>query len=162
MFGQFKKKTEEPKVLVATQNGRSVDITTLPDPVFAEKMLGDGFAVAPSDGIVAAPADGEIIDVQDSLHAYGIRTDDGLEILVHIGINTVALNGEGFQCHVKVGNRVKAGDVLAEADLGLMKEKGYETYTITLITNMDAVKNLQVEYVDTIRGETPVLTYNIG
>ena len=162
MFGLFKKKTGEPKVLVATQNGRSVDITTLPDPVFAEKMLGDGFAVAPSDGIVAALADGEIIDVQDSLHAYGIRTDDGLEILVHIGINTVALNGEGFQCHVQVGNRVKAGDVLAEADLGLMKEKGYETYTITLITNMDAVKNLQVEYVDTIRGETPVLTYNIG
>lgn len=162
MFGIFKKKAEEPKILKATQNGKSVDITTLPDPVFAEKMLGDGFAILPSDGTVVAPVDGTIIDVQDSLHAYGISTEDGLELLVHIGINTVALNGEGFNCHVKVGDKVKAGDVLAEADLSLMKEKGYETYTITLITNMDMVKDLQVRYVDTVRGETPVLEYSLS
>lgn len=161
MLGMFRKNTDRVRTLAATQNGRTINMDSLPDPVFAEKMLGDGFAILPFDEKVAAPADGEIIDVQDSLHAYGLRTDDGVEILVHIGINTVALGGEGFLSHVKVGDRVKAGDIIAEANLSLIKEKGYEIYTITIITNMDAVKNLRTEDADTVRGKTPVMRYEV-
>ena len=103
MFGFSKKKVNELK---ATQTGELVDIATLPDPVFAEKMLGDGFAIKPSDDKIYSPASGTVIEVQDSLHAYGIETPDGLQLLIHIGINTVELNGEGFTTSIKKGDKI--------------------------------------------------------
>lgn len=159
MFGFGKKKEESSKCeLLAVMNGKSIDITTLPDPVFAEKVLGDGFAVDPADGTVVSPVSGRIIDVQDSHHAYGIQTENGLEILVHIGINTVEMNGEGFTPFVKVGDKVKAGQKLCEADLNKIKEAGFPTFTIVLITNIDEVSNINVNYTNTTAGETVVLT----
>ncbi|MGN0650541.1 MAG: PTS glucose transporter subunit IIA, partial [Oscillospiraceae bacterium] len=94
MFGFGKKKNSS--VLVAAASGTVVNVETLPDEVFSKKILGDGYAVKPMNGTIVSPADGKIIDVQDSHHAYGILTNDGLELLVHIGIDTVSLNGEGF------------------------------------------------------------------
>ena len=157
MFGFSKNKANELK---ATQTGELVDITTLPDPVFAEKMLGDGFAVKPSDGNVYSPASGTVIEVQDTLHAYGIETNDGLQLLVHIGINTVALNGEGFKAHVKKGDKIKAGELLASVNLELIKSKGYPTETITLITNLDSIKSIKaINPQPVIGGTTVALTY---
>ena len=157
MFGFSKKKVNELK---ATQTGELVDIAALPDPVFAEKMLGDGFAIKPSDGKIYSPASGTVIEVQDSLHAYGIETPDELQLLVHIGINTVDLNGEGFTSHVKKGDKINAGELLATADLDFIKSKGYPTETITLITNLESVKSIKpVSPQPVIGGTTVALTY---
>lgn len=159
MFKFLKNKSNH---LLAPQNGLLTDITSLPDPVFAEKMLGDGFAVKPSDGNIYAPASGTIIEIHDSLHAYGIETDDGLQLLVHIGINTVELNGEGFNAKVKKGDKIKAGDLLAYANLELIESRGYPTYTIVLITNTDVLKSMSLIPIQEITGgETVVLNYNL-
>lgn len=165
MFGFFKKNKEEKSSLpqlVAVQNGQVVKVETLPDPVFAEKMLGDGFAILPNnDGTVVSPVDSIVEEVQDTLHAYCLHTADGLDILVHIGINTVSLNGEGFTPKVKKGDKVKSGDVLAKVDLDFIKSKGLPTYTVVLITNIDDVKSFDINTdTNAVSGETVVLNYS--
>lgn len=153
----FGKKT---KKLFATQDGNCISIEKVPDPVFSEKMLGDGVAILPTDNVVKSPTDGTIVQVFDTLHAYSIRTGDGLEILVHIGLNTVELKGEGFSPKVKNGDKVKAGDVLCETDINLLREKGYEIYTPIVITNMDAVKSFKPLEGNVRAGETAVIEYS--
>ena len=91
--------------------GRAVALTEVPDPAFSEKILGDGFAVIPSEGKIYAPADGEVTVVFDTLHAVGMTSSMGTEILIHIGLDTVTLGGEPFQAHVAVGDKVKKGDL---------------------------------------------------
>ena len=91
---------EMAKVIIATQTGEAVSITEVPDPVFSEKMMGDGFAIIPTENKVCSPVSGEVVSVTKSLHAYGIRTEEGLEVLVHVGLDTVALNGEGFKSSI--------------------------------------------------------------
>lgn len=157
----FGRKKNENTAFVATQTGKAVPLSEVPDEAFAQKMLGDGVAILPSEGTVVSPMDGEIVTVLDSLHAYGIKTKDGLDLLVHIGINTVELKGEGFKCFVKEGDKVKAGDKLAEVDLALLKEKDYPAYTPILITNMDAVKSVEPVLGETKAGETTILTYQL-
>ncbi|MCD7800370.1 MAG: PTS glucose transporter subunit IIA [Ruminococcus sp.] len=166
MFTFLKKDKETTKTksqLVAVQNGTLVKVENLPDPMFAEKILGDGFAILPNnDGIVVSPADATVEEVQDTLHAYCLHTNDGLDILVHIGINTVSLNGEGFKSKVKKGQNIKAGDTLAIVDLNLIESKGLPTYTIVLITNVDKLKNFTICNNKEVKsGETIVINYNI-
>lgn len=157
----FKKKETAPSKpeLLAVQSGEIVDVATLPDPVFAEKVLGDGFAVLPTGSEVLSPVSGKIVDVQDTMHAYGIETDDGLEILVHIGINTVGLNGKGFKAKVKNGQRVTAGQPLAVVDFDYIRSQELPTYVIVLITNIDDVKSFKCNYGKAEAGETVALTY---
>ena len=158
MFG-FKKKKEE-KGLVATQDGTVIALSEVPDEAFSEKMLGDGAAIIPTSDEICSPVDGTIIQVTDTLHAYGIQSDDGLDILVHVGINTVELKGEGFTALVKEGDKVKAGDVIAKADLSLIKSKGYETHTPILITNMDDIKEISFIEGSAQAGKTVMVTYS--
>lgn len=124
----------------AVANGEAIPVSDVPDEVFASKALGDGVAVIVTDGKVYAPADGEISMVADTLHAYGISTEDGLELLVHIGINTVELNGEGFTPKVKEGDKVRAGQLLCEVDMAFMKEKGYPMHTPSCFFVMGMIK----------------------
>lgn len=152
-FGKKKKK------LAATQNGECVGLELVPDPVFSEKLLGEGAAIVPKDNAVYSPADGVVVQVFDSLHAYSIRSDDGLEILVHIGLNTVELQGEGFAPRVKTGDRVKRGQVLCVADIKLIKKRGYEIHTLTVVTNSDELKSFNVLKGETVGGETAVIEY---
>ena len=105
----------------------------VPDPVFSQKIVGDGMAVIPSEGKLLSPVDGEIISVADTKHAYGLRTAEGLELLIHVGLETVHLNGECFQVFVKPGDKVKAGDLLAEVDLAYLKERGINPITPVLV-----------------------------
>ena len=141
------------------QNGKAVSLSEVPDEAFSEKMLGDGVAVIPEDNRVLSPVSGTVIDVTDTLHAYCIQTNDGLDILVHIGINTVELKGEGFKSFVKCGDTVKAGDLIAEADISFLKEKGYPVFTPVIITNMDAVKDVSFLTGDVQAAKSCVITY---
>ena len=104
--------------------GKAVALTEVPDPTFSEKILGDGFAVIPSEGKIYAPADGEVTVVFDTLHAITMTTDQGAELLIHIGMDTVALKGEGYTPKVEAGASVKKGDLLMEFDMDFIKEKG--------------------------------------
>ncbi len=124
-------------------NGRVMSITEVPDQTFADKILGDGFAIDPSEGKIYSPCSGEITTVFPTKHAIGIMTVDQLEVLVHVGIDTVNMKGESFSSPVKVGDKVSAGDLLVQFDLSLVKAKAKSTITPIVITNMDAVKSLK-------------------
>lgn len=160
MFGFFKKK-EAPKCeFIAPQTGTVVKLEEVPDPVFAEKMLGDGVATIPTENTVYAPVSGVLADVAETKHAYCITTEDGLDVLVHIGIDTVKLEGEGLKALVKTGDKVKAGDPIAEADLAFIQSKGYQIYTPVIITNIDAVESFTGNVGPAEGGKTVILTYN--
>ena len=105
----------------------------VPDPVFSQKIIGDGMAVIPSEGKLLSPVDGEVISVADTKHAFGLRTAEGLELLIHVGLETVHLKGECFQVFVKPGDKVKAGDLLAEVDLAYLKEREINPITPVLV-----------------------------
>lgn len=109
MFGLFKKKKDKAHVLGAPAKGKAVSLKEVSDPTFSEGILGDGVAVIPSEGKIYAPADGTIGMVFDTLHAISLTTDFGAEVLIHVGLDTVQLKGEGFEGHVKAGDTVKKG-----------------------------------------------------
>ena len=119
--------------ILSPMTGEAVGLGEVPDPVFSQKIIGDGMAVIPSEGKLLSPVDGEIISVADTKHAYGLRTAEGLELLIHVGLETVHLNGECFQVFVKPGDKVKAGDLLAEVDMAYLKERGINPITPVLV-----------------------------
>ena len=114
-------------------SGKIVPLDQVPDPVFSEKTLGDGLAIIPDSGKIYSPVNGEVATIAATKHAFGFSSDDGLEILVHFGLETVALNGEGFQVHVEEGQQVKVGDLVAEVDMELLKSKNINTITPVLV-----------------------------
>lgn len=122
--------------IFAPADGKIVPIEEVPDKVFSEKILGDGVAIIPENGRIVSPVNGTVSSVADSKHAYNIESDDGLQIMVHIGLETVALKGEGFTQKVKSGDKVRAGDVLAEVDLQLLKKKGINPITSVILCDM--------------------------
>lgn len=134
MFHIFKKK-DTKHVLGAPAAGKAVSVKEVNDPTFSEEILGKGVAVIPSEGKIYAPADGEIGMVFDTLHAVSMTTDYGAEILIHVGLDTVQMKGEGFEGHVKAGDKVKKGDLLLTVDLEKVKAAGYDTITPMLVCN---------------------------
>ncbi len=119
--------------ILSPVTGQAVPLDQVPDPVFSQKIIGDGMAVIPSDGRIVSPVDGEVVSVADTLHAYGFRSKDGLELLIHVGLETVALKGECFKAHAKVGDKVKAGDLVGEVDLQFLKERDINPITPVLV-----------------------------
>lgn len=138
-MGLFSKKKELD--LYAPITGELIDITEVKDQVFSQKILGDGVAIEPKEGILYAPFDCEVVQLFHTLHAIGLKAKD-VEILVHIGMDTVELNGEGFKGFVNEGDHVKKGQKLIEFDIDYIKSKGKEATTPIVITNMDLVKSL--------------------
>ena len=128
--------------LHAVTRGNYIPLEDVPDEVFASKMMGDGYAILSEDGVVYAPVSGVITTVFPSNHAVGIRTNNGVEVLVHMGIDTVSLNGKGFTIFVKVGDVVSETTKLAEMDLSYIQSQGKETIISVVITNMDRVISL--------------------
>lgn len=124
--------------------GEIVELTEVPDDVFSGKLLGDGFAIRPTGNRVYAPMSGEVTVLFPTKHAVAITTDEGLEILVHIGIDTVDLNGEGFTAHVKQGDKVKKGDLLLTLDIDTIKQKAKSLISPVIITNMNYVENINI------------------
>ena len=156
MFGLFKKEG----ALVAPISGKTVDITTVPDAVFAEKMAGDGLAIDPTGDTVVAPADGELTMLFGTKHAFGMTLDKGVQILVHIGLDSVSLNGEGFTALKNQGDMVKKGEPIVKIDRELIQGKGLSLITPVIFTDMDVLKSFEAQLgIDVIAGETTVLTY---
>lgn len=134
--------------IFAPVKGKVIPIEEVPDDVFSQKIVGDGIAIKPYEGKIYSPIDGEVAAIVDSLHAYGIRAENGLEILVHFGLETVNLNGEGFTPCVKVGDKVKKGDLLSEVDLKFLEKNKINTITPVVISEGAENKNLKFNYGD--------------
>ena len=135
LFG--KKEKINPNHIYAPIAGEAVAITEVPDPTFAEGMLGNGIAIMPTDGKVCAPVNGTVETVFDTGHAVTLVSESGMEILIHVGLETVGLNGAPFQVMVKNGQAVKKGDILMIADLEAIKAAGLPTITPVLVCNSD-------------------------
>lgn len=133
---------DKPISIAAPVSGRLMTIEEVNDPTFSQKLLGDGFAVLPSDGIIKSPADGNIELVYETGHAIGMKTAQGLELLIHVGIDTVALNGKGFETFVQNGQNVKKGEILIKVDLDLLKKSGKDTTVIVIFTGGETVSQL--------------------
>ncbi len=140
----MKNTTKKSFVVSAPISGKIIALEDVPDKIFSEKVLGDGIAIVPDDGKIYSPVDGVISSVTESKHAYCFHSDDGIDVLVHFGIDTVNLKGQGFSSYVNEGDRVKKGDLVAEVDMSLMKEKNINTVTPVLIC--DAEDDLELKF----------------
>ena len=146
------------KNVIAPLTGVAVPLSQVPDEVFSQKVLGDGIAIVPANGKLYSPVNGEVSDVAETLHAYGFTSDEGLEILVHIGLDSVALKGEGFTSYVQAGDRVKVGDLVAEVDLELLRSKEIPTITPVVICDGADEEELHMVHRSVTAGETAVIT----
>lgn len=134
MLNLFKK--DKIFKIIAPMNGKVLDIKETPDPVFAEKMVGDGVAIEPIEGLVFSPMEGEIVQIFPTKHAIGLKNSEGVELLIHIGIDTVTMQGEGFEIFVSLGDKVKIGQKLLAFDLELVKSKAKSCITPIVVTNL--------------------------
>lgn len=141
MFNFFKKhEVKADNKLYAPVNGAVIDLSTVNDPVFAGKAMGDGFAMIPASGDIVSPVAGTVTLVADTKHAVGLKTAAGVEILLHLGLDTVNLGGKPFAIKVKVGDILDGGDKIGDMDLAQIKAGGYDNTVMVIATNMDAVK----------------------
>lgn len=143
--------------IVAPLSGEIVNIEDVPDVVFAEKIVGDGIAIKPNGNKIVAPVDGTIGKIFETNHAFSIKSDRGIELFVHFGINTMELKGKGFRRIAERGQYVKKGDVVIELDLILLAEKAKSTLTPVVISNMDEIKELVKLSGRVVVGETPII-----
>lgn len=158
MFNFLKKKTEE-KPLVACADGVLVELEKVNDPVFSEKIMGDGFAIKTKGMSFYSPGQGVVSMVFPSNHAYAVTLEDGMEILVHIGINTVAEEGKGFKCNLKAGDKVKPGDEIISIDRSYLEEKGYDLTTMIIFTNKESYKDFSCEFGKEVKGGKDISAY---
>lgn len=143
MFDSLKKMFERNAKIIslkAVEDGRTIPMDEVNDQTFAQELLGPGIAIVPSNGTVVSPVDGTIATVMDTKHAVCIQGEDGLELIVHAGLDTVELNGKYYQTYKEIGDQVKAGDVLLEFDLEEIAKAGYDVTTPIVITNLGDYK----------------------
>ena len=150
---QFKGLTEE---VYSVADGQVIALEQVKDPVFAQKMMGDGFAVEPANGNIVSPVSGTVSSIFPTKHALGLVTEAGLEVLVHIGLDTVSLEGKPFTVHVAEGQKVVAGDLLVTADLDAIRAAGRETSTVVVFTNAEAIKSVKLEQTGSLAAKTAV------
>ena len=149
----YKGLTEE---VYSVADGQVVALEQVKDPVFAQKMMGDGFAVEPANGNIVSPVSGTVSSIFPTKHALGLVTEAGLEVLVHIGLDTVSLEGKPFTVHVAEGQKVAAGDLLVTADLDAIRAAGRETSTVVVFTNGDVIKSVKLEQTGSLAAKTAV------
>ena len=162
MFGSLKEKLgfgkKKGEVLGAPVEGEAVELSKVSDPTFGEEILGKGVAIIPSVGRTVAPVDGTIEMVFDTKHAISMTSDSGIEILIHIGLDTVTLKGEPFTAHVAAGDKVTAGDLLLEFDIEAIKEAGLDTIVPMVICNPSDYSEIQASAGKTVKVLDEVLT----
>ena len=144
--------------IYAPLSGEIVNIEDVPDVVFSEKIVGDGIAIRPNGDEIVAPVNGTIGKIFETNHAFSIESDEGIELFVHFGIDTVELKGEGFTRIAAEGQKVKVGDPVIKFDLALLEEKAKSVLTPVVVSNMDEISNLQKLSGEIIKGESVVLT----
>lgn len=145
----FNNKSQKEDLKVSSyMKGKVVTLSEVPDPVFAQKMMGDGFAIIPEEGRLVSPINGEIIQVFPTKHAFGIKAENGLELLIHVGLETVSMKGEGFNVLVTAGDKVEIGQELLTYDLDLVKAKAKDIITPFIVTNMELVEEIVVSRID--------------
>lgn len=135
---------ESSMEILSPANGDLLDLSEVPDDVFSQKLMGEGFAVESADGDIYAPVSGEIGMIFPTKHAIIIATEDGIEVLIHMGIDTVKMDGRGFELFCEMGQKVKAGDKLAHMDKAVFQAEGYPTVTPVIFTNLDASKKIDI------------------
>ncbi|MGX8832957.1 PTS sugar transporter subunit IIA [Amedibacillus sp. YH-ame6] len=161
MFG-FKKKVASRNELLAVVDGTLISIEDVKDPVFSQKMMGDGFAIESTSDTIYACADAKVTMLFPSNHAIGLELENGMEILIHVGIDTVNENGKGFSCMCSQGDMVKEGQPLLAMDRAYLLEKGYDLTVIVIFTNKDSYKEFEKESVTKVTGgEDVVVTYTV-
>lgn len=147
----------DPNTLYAPITGKAIKLTDVPDQTFAEGILGLGAAIEPSEGRVVSPGDGIVSTLFDTHHAIGLTLDNGMELLIHIGMDTVEMNGEGFMSHIEEGDRVTFGETLITFDMDLIKSKGHPTTTPVIITNPDDYTNITLIHEGDIQAGQPLV-----
>ena len=157
MFGFKSKKIIIPSPL----DGKVVPVNKLSDPVFSDDILGKGIAVIPADDRITAPADALITMMFDTGHAVSLETDDGVELLIHVGIDTVKLKGTHFTIHKNTDDKVKAGDILMEFDATAISAEGYDTVTPVVVCNPDKFKSVSFPAEGPIKVGDPLITIKI-
>lgn len=157
LFGKKETTSKEVKIY-APLSGEIVNIEDVPDVVFSEKIVGDGIAVRPNGNLITAPVNGTIGKIFETNHAFSIESDEGVELFVHFGIDTVELKGEGFTRLVAEGQKVKVGDPVIQFDLELLEAKAKSVLTPVVISNMDEISNLVKHSGEVVQGESVVLT----
>ncbi|MDD7305847.1 MAG: PTS glucose transporter subunit IIA [Peptoniphilaceae bacterium] len=125
--------------------GEVIDIEEVKDPIFSKKIMGDGFAVIPKDKEITAPVDGKVEFIAETKHGISLKTKEGLELFIHLGIDTVNLKGEGFRMKVKKGDVLKVGDPICQYDIDFIKNKGFDTTVVLVITSLGDFKNMKVD-----------------
>ncbi len=138
--------------------GRAVSVTEVPDEVFSGKVLGDGVAVYPESSFVLAPFDGVISNIARTLHAICITGDNGIELLIHLGIDTVKLNGKGFTCYVEDGSRVRRGDWIMKMDLKLFKSNNFRMISPCIITNLADFTNPKIRLGEVTAAQSEIIS----
>lgn len=159
MFSIFKKKKKQ-EVITSCISGKIVPIEKVNDGVFSAKILGDGVGIYPNEDIVLSPCDGEIVSVmEETKHALGIKTSNNMEILIHVGINTVSMKGLGFDIFVKPGDKVNKGDKLISFSRTLIKDNNLDDVVIMVVTNSDQFEYLNFKTdIDEVSSDTIILS----
>ena len=147
-------------IIVSPINGKTIPISKVNDQTFASGVLGKGIAVIPSEGKVYAPFDGVVEALFETYHALGLKSENGVELLIHVGLETVNLKGKGFKPKIKVGDHFKKGDLLLEMDLNFIKSKGCEIVTPIIVSNTDNYKDIQTTDITEIKTGETILTIN--
>ena len=155
----MKNKTE---CLIAPCSGKTVPLSAVPDEVFANGILGEGIAIEPAEGHFFAPVDGTVSSVADARHAYTVLSDAGVDVLVHIGVDTVSLSGEGFVSHVSAGERVRAGQLMAEANLDLIRSRGLSAVCSVVVTEPDKIENIEYKPGNCMGGKDAIMCYRVA
>lgn len=162
-MGFFRRKAKEEPVtsLKAFVSGKVIPIEEVKDQVFASKALGDGLAIEPETNTIVAPCDGEIsVVMKDSKHAVGMKLNNGVELLMHVGLDTVSLNGQGFEVFVKEKKKVKQGDTLLKFDKEFIEGKGLDTTCILVVTNSDEYPDIKyLSGMDAVQNETEICVF---
>ncbi|MGL4742142.1 MAG: PTS sugar transporter subunit IIA [Sarcina sp.] len=156
MFGFLKKELK----LIAPIDGKTIDLANVPDPVFSQKMAGDGVAIETTGDTIVAPCDGELSLIFKTNHAFAMTLENGVELLVHIGIDTVSLDGKGFERLVEAGQQITAGTPIIKIDRTFIENEGLSLITPVLITNPDVVKGISPIIGKTVSaGVDPIVNY---
>lgn len=154
MFGLFARYVE----IVSPFTGRTIDLSEVPDEVFSQRMAGDGIAVVPTGNIAVAPADGEITLIFQGGHSFSMKTPEKLEITVHIGLDTLIMNGEGFEVLVQEGTRVTKGTPIIRYNPDAISSTGLSLISPVLLTDPDSVRTISVyPGMDAEAGKTPIM-----